>query len=129
MSRAVGRTLERIILTVSPGEVRSQLGETIQRTLNNHRRVFVIEQQRWMSDQQTQERSLDVVAAEGTPTLRKGRKAIIYAPARTPMQSGSAQTLEGACWGIIKGKGMVSSSTPGLVSCLESPCAQCSAVP
>lgn len=37
----------------------------------------------------------DYVAASGMPSIRPGRKVTIHAPPKTPMQSGSAQTLEG----------------------------------
>lgn len=37
----------------------------------------------------------DSVAASGMPPIRPGRKVTIHAPPKTPMQSGSAQTLEG----------------------------------
>lgn len=37
----------------------------------------------------------DVRAAGGVPTLKEGRKVTIYAVSKAPMQSGSAQTLQG----------------------------------
>ncbi len=37
----------------------------------------------------------DVMAASGTVPVRPGRKVTIYAQSKTPMQSGSAQTLAG----------------------------------
>jgi len=42
----------------------------------------------------------DVLAANGTPPVRHGRKATIFAPSKTAMQSGSAQTLEGRLFNI-----------------------------
>lgn len=45
----------------------------------------------------------DVVAAAGVPPLRPGRKVTIYAPPKTAMQSGSAQTLQGGApaWRLV----------------------------
>lgn len=37
----------------------------------------------------------DVRAAGGVPLLKEGRKVTIYAVGKEPMQSGSAQTLQG----------------------------------
>ena len=37
----------------------------------------------------------DIQAANGAPPVRSSRKAIIYSPSKNPMQSGSAQTLQG----------------------------------
>ena len=37
----------------------------------------------------------DVMAASGTVPVRAGRKCTIFSPSKTPMQSGSAQTLAG----------------------------------
>jgi hypothetical protein len=37
----------------------------------------------------------DLLAANGVPPVREGRKVTIFSPARTAMQSGSAQTLQG----------------------------------
>lgn len=37
----------------------------------------------------------DILVAAGVPPIREGRKVTIFAPGKTPMQSGSAQTLEG----------------------------------
>mmetsp|Transcript_8112 Transcript_8112/g.16286 ORF Transcript_8112/g.16286 Transcript_8112/m.16286 type:complete len:180 (+) Transcript_8112:53-592(+) len=45
----------------------------------------------------------DYVAASGMPPIRPGRKVTIHAPPKTPMQSGSAQTLQGGApaWRLV----------------------------
>ena len=39
--------------------------------------------------------SSDILVANGVPPVSKGRKVTIYSPSKTPMQSGTAQTLAG----------------------------------
>ncbi|KAL4516518.1 hypothetical protein Ndes2526B_g05113 [Nannochloris sp. 'desiccata'] len=61
----------------------------LTRVLGRRNAVFG-ENTRFVSTTQT-----DIHAADGSLGIAKGRRAIIYSPSKTPMQSGVAQTLAG----------------------------------